>query len=68
LDQSNQVAAEDEFIVLAKRLSSIIGNEKTPEGVRNALIDSLGTMPQPIDVIVSPEYIAKVLCLEGLDQ
>lgn len=64
LDLSDHPTAEDECIDLAKQISSIIHNDKTPQGVRDAIVDSLGTMAQPMDVIDSPEYIAKVLCQE----
>ena len=68
LDMSNHVTAEDDCLDLAKQMSSIIHNAKTPKRVRNAITDSLGEIEQPLDIINSPEYIAKVLCAEAKNE
>lgn len=65
LDLSNHVTAEDECIDLAKHLSAVLKDEKTPTALYNAIVDGLGSIDLPKDYLDSPEYLQKILCREA---
>ena len=62
LDLSNHAAAEDDCIDLAKHISAVLNDERTPEKLRSYMKDGLCELDIPAGTLESPEYIAKILC------
>ena len=66
LDLSAHATAEGDCIDLAKHIAAVLKDERTPEQIRSSLKDGLSDICLPSQFMESPEFIAKMLCGEAI--